>query len=461
MSAADSKPSVAAYHRQLSSQISSLLRATGSTKPPTVPLATRKARHSATATTTTNTTSSTSVSKISSAQSTDQDRSNASSPDQTQPTSPSHTHVSPPLPSKTPEAKVVNKSALLAQREEEHDKAWKQAGAQLYKALPPTFNLVLDKPSRSGQPSTATTPSSFSPPRQRQGISQATMEKGMKGLGIDLAISDSQDSAIKMGLMVENPWVPNPPSPSKRLSSVPIEVRRLVPRPSRESLSAQSGCSPQQASASSYANGKQHPSSRRRSQESGNGSRMAAALRAEQIQASSRDVKETEDEKFEEYERRREMRLKKRFAELDARVCQWREAVPPVSTIEFPEIEPTPPTPSIASGMLRLSPFFPRPTSLPFGSAPSAPDAGVRFRALDALLGDMSLVHPSSSSPIIPLPTKPQLHPSSVVLKPLTPMDPLPGLEKILGWSAERSPSVNEGLPTPKAGLVSGVFSCP
>jgi hypothetical protein len=52
------------------------------------------------------------------------------------------------------------------------------------------------------------------------------------------------------------------------------------------------------------------------------------------IQASSRDVKETEDEKFEEYERRREMRLKKRFAELEARVCQWREAVPPVSTIE-------------------------------------------------------------------------------------------------------------------------------
>lgn len=72
----------------------------------------------------------------------------------------------------------------------------------------------------------------------------------------------------------------------------------------------------------------------------------------------------------------------------------------------MPEIDPTPPTPSIASGMLRLSPFtfasdttttYPlAPVPVPSASIPekTIPDMTNRLRAIDALLGDMSLIHP-------------------------------------------------------------------
>ena len=73
----------------------------------------------------------------------------------------------------------------------------------------------------------------------------------------------------------------------------------------------------------------------------------------------------------------------------------------------MPEIDPTPPTPSIASGMIRLSSPFTFGSSTPVTSFPLAPlppscvmpdkdipDLTERLRAIDALLGDMSLIHP-------------------------------------------------------------------
>jgi hypothetical protein len=71
---------------------------------------------------------------------------------------------------------------------------------------------------------------------------------------------------------------------------------------------------------------------------------------------------------------------------------------------KMPEIEPTPPTPSIASGMLKITPFIAPiipdvtlPPALVTKRAQSPNDTFVedlasRLRAIDALLGDMSLV---------------------------------------------------------------------
>ena len=336
------KSSVAAYHRHLSNHLNNLLRATGFQPGPRVE--SKNGGHSMT-------TSSASISKGSLVSHSENDPSTISSPDAVTPPQ----DVVPP-PSKTTDAKTME--SLFTEREIEHDAAWRQAGAVIYSTPPPMFNLVLDKPCRGSN----TQDTSCPPPRGgKSGIRDATMEKGMKGLGIDLAISDSQDVAIKMGLMVD-PLVPRPITPPTRQKGLkPVEIRRLVPKASVESFNLNcctSVHSPNVASVSSFV---QYPAPRRRSQESGK-SRLAHGISATNAQNALRDPNQDEDDKVEEYELRRELRLKKRFAELEAKIHRWRDAVPKVAVAEvgsFPELMDESDSSFPKSNPLHLHPVWP------------------------------------------------------------------------------------------------------
>lgn len=317
---AESSTSVAAYHRQLSSHLSDLLRSTGSTKPLPSPL-TRLPKKP-------HTTSSISMSKMSSAESSHSHTTNdTTSPQPLRPSS--DTSRPPPLVGTSSRTQSTETTAPVAtppvsphqaamDARADQMRVWKEAGSSIFTPLRSDFNLVLNRP-----------------PKEGKGVSTGVTKKGVKGLGIDLHISRSQDLAIRMGLMCDDSLVSRPIPRHAQL-----DPTRLSAKPSMESLSAKTNTTgPSPAIAPSLIiTGPSHPvplagpsgvSSASGVQRRRKGEESSQAKRQQVGQMSLRDPRE--DEKMEDYEARRELRLKKKQAELAGKIVTWRESVQLVS----------------------------------------------------------------------------------------------------------------------------------
>lgn len=301
----DSAANVAAYHRQLSAHLSTLLRSTGSTKPPTssrqgTARPSRPGRNTSSQSTHSNSTNET--------------------------TSPQPLHASQPpalvgTSSRTQSTETAHlatppeKTASNQDRQEEQMNAWKEAGPKIFTPLPLDFNLVLKKSSKAKEPSTQ---SHVQPSTVGTGVTK----DGIKGLGIDLHISHTQDLAIKMGLISDDPLVsysrPQPPRHAQQ---------RLTVKPSLESLgnTISTSVSPRYPAESVIIAGPSHPcpkagvQRRRQSQETSQAKREQVGLMALR--------NPLEEEKPEEYEHRTALRMKKRQAELNGKISRWRDAV--------------------------------------------------------------------------------------------------------------------------------------
>jgi len=202
-----------------------------------------------------------------------------------------------------------------------HTLAWKRAEPGIF-ALPSNFTLSLDHRRRS----TASREDGF-----KEG-------QRVKGLGIDLAISREQSVAMRMGLLLD-PLGAGPSDTAPKKDIVTFNARRLMLQPSHESLTGRSGksvvtrntgASPPMRSVSSFAQS-DHPvrHHRRRSDEAQTKSAFAVrpqiGLKGTKAGSSLRDVDEIGKE--EDYELRREMRLKKKQADLHGKVNKWRDGV--------------------------------------------------------------------------------------------------------------------------------------
>ena len=211
-----------------------------------------------------------------------------------------------------PSADTAQTSAIVTPPEvPAHTVAWKEAKSDIFR-LPPTFHLSLDHRRRS------TT-------SREDGSKEGDR---VKGLGIDLAISKEQTMAIRMGLMVE-PLVESPLDRTTQKKPLSFDQHRLMPQPSKENMSLQSV-----ATRDGYASNAEdsfRPQQERSDDRAKNlSSRPRLALKSMKSGSSLRGV--GDEEKEEDYELRRELRMKKKQAELNARICGWRQAVVVVST---------------------------------------------------------------------------------------------------------------------------------
>lgn len=193
-------------------------------------------------------------------------------------------------------------------RHEEHSRAWEGFGPHTF-SLPSSFNLSLDHRRRCAH----------------DDQDAAKEDSRVKGLGIDLAMSAQQQIALKMGLMVD----PLVSAPIRQLSK-PLDVRMLMPMASRESLKSAeetTGVSVNVASAATSLHHDEHatPQPRRRSAESS--SKPTTKMRRDMVESLPlRDVNDADD-KEEEYEARRQVRLQRKKAELIAKINHWRQGV--------------------------------------------------------------------------------------------------------------------------------------
>lgn len=146
---------------------------------------------------------------------------------------------------------------------------------------------------------------------------------------------------MRMGLLLD-PLVAGPSDTAPKKDIVTFNARRLMLQPSHESLTGRSGrsgksvvtrntgASPPMRSVSSFAQS-DHPvrHHRRRSDEAQTKSTFAVrsqiGLKSTKAGSSLRDVDEIDKE--EDYELRREMRLKKKQADLHGKVNKWRDGV--------------------------------------------------------------------------------------------------------------------------------------
>jgi len=283
--AADRTTSVAAYHRTLSQHLSKLLQSSSLSH-------SSQQRSDDSRPSSSKTQSSNSLSKVSSADSSEPNNAPAGAAATSSRSTDTTTIPTPPE---------------LLTGPEDHIRAWKEVGSDIF-SLPSSFNLSLDHRRRSTNNEEDT----------------AKEDKRVKGLGIDLAMSQQQHMALKMGLMVD----PIVSAPIKALSK-PIDVRKLMPMASQESLKSfggVSGVSPNVASAISSLHPSDHVGSQHRRRSNESSTKPTSRTRRELLESRPlRDI--NDEEKEEEYEARRQLRLKRKAAELSVKINAWREKV--------------------------------------------------------------------------------------------------------------------------------------